>query len=72
MLTLGEESLLHGAIKEAHELEIILDKEDENDNRASIIRRLVDLVRHKDREIHELELKISSMKRRASRGLPLF
>lgn len=68
MLTLGEESLLHGAMYEAHELESV----DENDNRAATIRRLVDLVRHKDHEIHELELKISSMKRRASRGLPLF
>jgi len=68
MLTLGEEALLHGAMYEAHELESV----DENDNRASIIKRLVDLVRDKDHEIRELELKISSMKRRASRGLPLF
>jgi len=68
MLTLGEESLLHGAMKEAHELENL----DKNDSHASVIRRLVDLVRDKDHEIRELELKISSMKRRASRGLPLF
>ena len=68
MLTIGEESLLNSAMYEAHELESI----DENDNRASIIRRLVDLVRRKDRKIQELELKISSMKRKARMGIPAF
>lgn len=68
MMTLGEESMLHCAMKEAHELENL----DKNDSHASVIRRLVDLVRYKDHEIHELELKISSMKRKARMGLPVF
>ena len=65
MMTLGEESLLNSAMYEVHELESV----DKGDNRAQIIRRLVDLVRHKDRKIQELELKISSMKRKARMGM---
>ena len=68
MTTLGEENLLNSAIYEADELESV----HLNDNLASIIRRLVDLVRHKDREVRELELKISSMKRKARMGIQVF
>lgn len=67
MLTLGEESLLNSAMYEADELESV----HLNDSHASIIRRVVDLVRQKDRKIRELELKISSMKRKARMGIPV-
>lgn len=67
-MTIGEESLLNSAMYEADELESV----HLNDSHASIIRRVVDLVRQKDRKIQELELKISSMKRKARMGIPAF
>ena len=67
MMTLGEENLLNSAMHEADELERV----HLNDSHASIIRRVVDLVRRKDREIQELKLKVSSMKRKARMGIPV-
>ena len=73
MLTIGEERAEFAAVQKARELQAKIEKgEIEDDGTAKVIEDLLKVFRNKANEVRDLEGRLSSAKRKARMGMPVF
>lgn len=73
MLTIGEERAEFAAVQKARELRAKIEKgEIEDDGTAKVIEDLLKVFRNKVNEVRNLEGQLSSAKRKARMGMPVF
>ena len=73
MLTIGEERVEFAAVQKARELQAKIEKgEIDDDGTAKVIEDLLKVFRNKVNEVRDLEGKLSSAKRKARMGIPVF